>query len=106
VLWHEKDVPHRTVGHRFGAAPPGVKAACQTADGRVVFEVAIPKKLLPSLSGEAEGRLVLSLSFPLPERGEGESPEPAPGSFAYQVRYGGDALVPVHFIELVLGNAK
>jgi hypothetical protein len=97
-------VGDRTVGHRFGAAPPGVKAACRTAEGRAVFEVAIPKKLLPSLSGGAKGRLVLSLSFPVPERGDGESPEPAPGSFGYQVRYGGDALVPVHFIELVLGK--
>lgn len=98
------EVGDRTVGHRFGAVPPGVKAACRTKGKRAVFEVAIPKKLLPSLSGAAKGRLVLSLSFPVPERGEGESPEP--GSFAYQVRYGGDALVPVHFIELVLAKGK
>ena len=98
------EVGDRTPGHRPGAALPGVKAASRTADGRTVFEVLIPKKLLPSLSGAAKGRLVLSVSFPVPEQGEGEPMAPKPGTFAYQIRYGGDALVPVHFVELVLGK--
>jgi hypothetical protein len=59
---------------------------------------------LPSLGGAAKSRLVLSVSFAVPEQGEGEPLEPKPGTFAYQIRYGGDALVPVHFVELVLGK--
>ena len=100
------EVGDRTPGHRLGAALPGVKAAGRTAGGRAVFEMAIPKSLLPPLSGTAKGRLVLSLSIPAAEPDDAEPPEPKPGSFAYQVRYGGDALVPVHFVELVLGKEK
>jgi len=100
------EISDRTPGHRLGAALPGVGAASHLADGRMVFEVAIPKKLAPPLSGAAKGRLVLSISFPVPEPGEAEPREPKPGSFAYQVRYGGDALVPVHLVELVLNPGK
>lgn len=100
------EVGDRTPGPRLGETLRGVTAAGRAADGRTVFELAIPQKLLPPLAGTAKGRLVLSLAFPVPERDAAEPPEPTPGSFAYQVRYGGDALVPVHFVELVLGKEK
>jgi len=45
---------------------------------------------------------MMSLSFPEPEHGEDEPEEPDPGSFSYQVRNGGDAFVPVNFVELIL----
>jgi hypothetical protein len=32
--------------------------------------------------------------------------EPSPNSFAYQVRYGANSLVPVRFIELILAPDK
>jgi hypothetical protein len=99
-------VGDRTPGRRVGTTLPGVRAVDRTAGGRAVFELAIPRKLLPSLAGTAKGRLVLSVSFPLPNHVEAEPAEPKPGSFAYQVRYGGDALVPVHFVELALKSDK
>ena len=99
-------VSDRTPGHQPGLELPGVNAACRTNDGRALFEVAIPKKLLPSLAGPAKSRLVLSLSFPVPGHGAEEPPDPSPGSFAYQIRYGGDALVPVHFVELALSREE
>ncbi|HEX7618542.1 MAG TPA: hypothetical protein VF480_07480, partial [Verrucomicrobiae bacterium] len=99
-------VSDRTPGHQPGSELPGVNAACRTNNGRALFEVAIPKKLLPSLAGPAKSRLVLSLSFPVPGHGADEPPDPSPGSFAYQIRYGGDALVPVHFVELALSREE
>jgi hypothetical protein len=95
-------VGDRTPGHGFGKSLPGVKAAGRAADGRRTFEVAMPKKLLPRDRDAAEKRLVMSISFPVPERGGVEPEQPGPGSFSYQVRYGGDVLVPVHFVELIL----
>lgn len=96
----------RTPGHQPGVELSGVNAACRTNNGRTLFEVAIPKKLLPAIAGSAKNRFVLSLSFPVPGRSEPEPSEPSPGTFAYQIRYGGDSLVPVHFVELALSPAE
>ena len=98
---------NRTPGGRSGDTVAGVRRACRQTGDRSVFEIAMPASLLKVVSTRAERRLVLSLAFPVPEGGP-TAPEPAqPGynTFAYQVRYGGGALVPVHFVELVLQSA-
>ena len=100
------EVGDRTPGHVPGPAGPDVKAACRRVAGRTIFAVAIPNSRLPR--AERVGgklRLVAGFSFPIPDGGEagaGQPAEPSPNTFAYQVRYGGDALVPVHFVELIL----
>jgi hypothetical protein len=69
------------------------------------YEIIVPAVLLKRLKAKEGGRLVLNLSYFVPE-GESRAPsttEPSPNSFSYQVRFGGgDALTPVHFIELLL----
>jgi hypothetical protein len=47
----------------------------------------------------AETRWVVSLAYPVPECGEAGANAPRPGTFSHQVRCGGEALVPVHFVE-------
>src|SRR5207249_2088041 len=96
------EVGDRTPGHGFGKGLSGVKAASRTAGRRRTFELSLPKTLLPRNRDAAEKRLVMSISFPVPERGDAEPEEPGPGSFSYQVRNGGDAFVPVNFVELIL----
>jgi hypothetical protein len=99
------EVGDRTPGHIPGAAIPDVKAACRHGAGRMTFEMAIPKRRLPRTERvTGRPRLVAGFSFPVPDGGgSAEEPaEPGPNTFAYQVRYGGDALVPVHFVELIL----
>jgi hypothetical protein len=100
----QTEVRDRTPGQKLGATVPGVRAASRESFGRVTFETSIPLKLLAPLKAAGKTHLVLSLSTPAP-RQESESNEqvnPSRNSFAYQVRYGGDALIPVHFIELIL----
>jgi hypothetical protein len=94
----------RAPGRKAGTTVPGVRVVCNTTAGRATYEIAIPARLLKPIRTTAATRLVLNLSFPLPDDGPGsaEPAEPNPNSFAYQVRYGADELVPVHFVELLL----
>ena len=89
-------------GPRRSRTSSGEKAASRAADGRQTFELALPKTLLPRNRAAAEKRLVMSLSFLVPDCGDDEPEKPGPGSFSYQVRYGGDAFVQVNFVELIL----
>jgi len=95
----------RTPGHKPGDVLPGVKGACQTDKDMTTYEIIVPAVLLKRLKAKEGGRLVLNLSYFVPE-GESRAPsttEPSPNSFSYQVRFGGgDALTAVHFIELLL----
>jgi|GEM_PF-642759 len=77
---------------------PGVRAASRLVADRITFEAAIPLKLA------GKTRLVLSLSAPVAERAAdtSESEDLNRNTFAYQVRYGGDSLIPLYFVELVL----
>ncbi len=94
----------RAPGRKSGTTVPGVKVVCNTATNRATYEIAIPARLLKPLRTSGPSRLVVNLSFPLPADGtDSAAPaEPNPNSFAYQVRYGADELVPVHFVELLL----
>jgi Calcineurin-like phosphoesterase len=95
---------NRTAGRKAEGAVPGIRSACRTEGGRTSYEIAIPLRLLKHLKMGAESRLILDLSFPLPDGGADtmEPPDPTANTFAYRVRYGNDSLVPVHFIELKL----
>lgn len=98
------EVCDRTPGQKPNSRVPGVRAASRLAAGRVTFETAIPLRLLAPLRSSGRSRLVLSLSAPVPEgvSDAGESEGFARNTFAYQVRYGGDSLVPLYFVDLVL----
>lgn len=94
----------RTPGHKMGTRVTDIKGAWRTDARQTVYEIMIPSHFLRLLKVGRAGSLILNLSFPMPE----EEPdaqgleEPSLNSFAYLVRYGSDALVPVHFIELIL----
>jgi len=95
----------RTPGHKPGDVLPGVRGACRTDKDQTTYEIAVPAVLLERVKAREGGWLVLNLSYFVPEA---ESAGPAtaearPNSFSYQVRFGGgNALSPVHFIELFL----
>jgi len=94
----------RTPGRRAEATVPAVKGACRKAGDRTNFEIGVPSRLLKSLKTGEKSRLVLNLAFPVPdEEPDAQEPaDPALNSVSYQVRYGGDPLVPVHYVELIL----
>jgi hypothetical protein len=96
----------RTPGHSAGAVVRDFKAAGRLEDGRICFEIAIPRSVITRVRGAMEDRLILSLSFP---SAAPPTELPAPdargadrNSFSYQVRFGGDALVPIYFVEIKL----
>lgn len=94
----------RTPGHKSGATIPGAKSLARSAEGRTSYEIAIPLRLLRDFKLGPGSRLVVDLSFALPESGP-EAPqglEPGGNTFSYRVRYGSDSLVPVYFVELHL----
>jgi len=94
----------RTPGRKAEAAIPGAKSVCRSDDRRTTYEIGLPLRLLKVPKAGESRRLVLDLSFPVPEPGAAtqETPEPAVNSFSYRVRYGSDSLVPVYFVELNL----
>ena len=98
------EVRDRTPGQKPETRVPGVKAASRLVADRVVFEAAIPLKLLGPIKAGGQTRFVLSLSAPVVETvlAAGEAEDLSRNTFAYQVRYGGDSLIPLHFVELVL----
>lgn len=97
-------VHDRTPGHKVALTVPGVKSVSRAYGARLVHEIAIPLRLLKSPRAKTVDRLILDLSFPVPEPGPEAADNPAPGvnTFSYRVRYGSDSLVPVYFIELKL----
>jgi hypothetical protein len=99
---------NRTAGRKAEGPVPGVKSTCRIEGGRTSYEIAIPLRLLKHLKTGAESRLILDLSFPVPDGGADatEPLDPSANSFAYRVRYGNDSLVPVHFIELNLERKR
>ena len=99
---------NRTAGRKTEGPVPGVKSICRIEGGRTSYEIAIPLRLLKHLKAGAESRVILDLSFPLPD-GVVDVPEPldpAANTFAYRVRYGNDSLIPVHFIDLTLERQR
>jgi hypothetical protein len=99
---------NRTAGRKSEGAVAGVKCSSRAQGGRTSYEIAVPLGLLQGLKPEAGEHLILNLSFPLPDGGanELEPAEPGPNTFAYRVRYGNDAHVPVHFVELTFERRR
>jgi hypothetical protein len=95
---------NRTAGRKAEAVVPGIQSTSRTEGGRTTYAIAIPLRLLKHLKFGAESRVILDLSFPVPDAGAdaAEPPDPSANTFAYRVRYGNDSLIPVHFIELNL----
>ena len=97
-------VRDRTPGHSPGTVVKEFKAVGRRQDDRIIFEAAIPRSLISRVRGAVEDRLVLSLSFPSAAAPAEQIAPEARGSdrnsFAYQVRFGGDALIPIYFVEL------
>jgi 3',5'-cyclic AMP phosphodiesterase CpdA len=103
-----KEAMNRTPGRKSETAMPGAKSVCRTEGGRTTYEICLPLRMLRGLKAGAGNRLILDLSFPVPES-EAQSedpPEPTVNSFSYRVRYGSDSLVPVYFVELNLEPRK
>jgi hypothetical protein len=98
----------RTPGPKPGAVLPGAKSVCWIGGHQTIYEIAIPLRLLKSLKAGAGSRLILDLSFPVPDDGVGakEPAEPGVNTFSYRIRYGSDSLVPVHFVELNLERQR
>jgi hypothetical protein len=102
-------VRDRTPGHAPGAVLRGLQAVGRLVDGRYCFELSIPRALLSRGRGSMEDRLVLSLSFPGAMPRTAATIDPPDGdrsSFSYQVRFGGEALVPIFFVDLRLESAR
>jgi hypothetical protein len=98
----------RTPGRKAEAMIHGTKCVSRTEGLRTTYEISLPLHLLKGLKAGEGSRLVLDLSFPVPER-EGETAgtsEPSANTFSYRVRYGGDSLVPVYFVELNLEHKR
>ena len=95
---------NRTAGRKAEGAVPGVRSTGRTEGGQTSYEIAIPLRLLKHPKAGTESRLILDLSFPVPDDGAdaAEPLDPSANTFAYRVRYGNDSLVPVHFVELTL----
>jgi hypothetical protein len=102
---HTVEVKDRTPGRKAGDTLPGVRSACREDKDVTTYEIAVPIGLLKHVKARERGRLVINLSYLLPDGGVGGPgmAEPRPNSFAYQVQFGGgNDLSPVHYIELFL----
>ncbi len=99
---------NRAPNQKRAATVPGVRSSSRRTAEETQFEIAIPLRLLRHVGPGAENRPVLDLSYRVPANGHAdvEPAEPRVNSFSYRVRYGVDALVPVHFIELNLGRPQ
>jgi len=97
-------VRDRTPGQRPETPMPGVRAASHVEGNRRAFELVVPHKLLAGIRSAGKNHLVVSVSAPVEPIAAalGENGAPPRNSFAYQVRYGGDTLIPVYFIDVLL----
>jgi hypothetical protein len=102
------EAQNRTAGRKKEGVLAGVKCISRAKGGRTSFEIAVPLRLAKGVKAGAEGRLILDLSFQLPDGGVNASEplDPTANTFAYRVRYGNDSLIPVHFIELTLERKR
>ncbi len=101
-------VHDRTPGRKPGGSLVGVRAAWRSEAGKTVYEVSVPWRLLRPARANRPARWVIGLAYPVPPPA-GPSGPPAgatPDARDYEVRYGGDAVAPVHFVELVPENPR
>lgn len=95
----------RTPGHNPVVPLVGCKSVARRVGQQTSYEIAVPLRLLKSLKPAPGGRVILDLSFPVPEL-EPEAKEPDINTFSYRVRYGSDSLVPVYYVELNLKRMR
>ncbi len=103
-----REVRDRTPGHKTESKIPGARIFSRAEGLRKTYEVAIPLRLLKGVNATPGNRVVMDISFPVPDS-RPESTEPAnprANSFAYRIRYGSDSLVPVYFVELNLERRR
>lgn len=102
------DARNRTPNQKRALFVPGVRSSSSREGDWTHFEISVPLRLLRPLRPGSDNRLVFDLSFRIPPKAgeQAETDEPAVNSFSYRVRYGSEALVPVHFIELKLGRPE
>jgi hypothetical protein len=101
-----RDAWDRTAGHAAERPVPGIEMATRKNGSQKDVEVAIPLRLLAHGKSISGNRLILDVSYPIPEE-EPPSAEPAnprANTLSYRIRYGSDSLVPVSFLELNLEN--
>ncbi len=101
-------VHDRTPGRKPGGALAGVKTAWRSEAGKTVYEVSVPWRLLRPARADKLERWVIGLAYPVPAAGAQAEPPAGAASDAlnYEVRYGGDAVAPVHFVELVMESPR
>jgi hypothetical protein len=102
------EAQNRTAGRKGEGPVPGVRSVSRVEGARTSYEISIPFRLLTRPRAGVENRLILDLSFAIPDGGAEaeEPPDPSANTFTYRVRYGNDSLVPVHFIELSLERRR
>ncbi len=95
---------NRTPGSSSSAMVPGIRSVCRQEGTTSYYEVIVPLRFLKHRAAGIPNQWVLNLAFLAPEKEtDSQLPsEPSLNSFAYEVRYGADALVPLHFLELQL----
>ncbi len=98
----------RTPGPKPGAILSGTTSICRSEGQRTTYEMAIPLRLLKKLNVAAGSRLIVDVSFPVPEAAASASAVAAPpvNTFSFRVRYGIDSLAPVYFVELNFGPKR
>jgi hypothetical protein len=98
-----KEAGDRTPGHTRRVGMPGTKSVTSRRDGQNIYQIAIPLRLLKGLKLVPGKRVLVDVSFLVPESAaKAQTPEPNVNSLSYRVRYGSDSLVPVYFVELHL----
>ena len=97
-----REARNASPGRKGESMVPGVRSAAMVTGERTNYEIAIPLRLLKHVRPGADSGLVLNLSFRAPGGLETELPEPQANTLAYRLRFGGDALLPVYFVELNL----
>ena len=103
-----KQALNRTPGQKTGTILNGTQSACRTEGRQTTYELAIPLRLLKKLNVGAGSRLILDLSYPVPEAASGTKAGATPlvNTFSFRVRYGNDSLAPVYFVELNLEKKR
>ena len=98
----------RTPGRKAGAILNGTTSACRTEGQQTTYEMTIPLRLLKKFDVKAGSRLILDLSFPLPEDASAAKTVATPpiNTLSFRIRYGSDSLAPVYFVELNLEKKR
>jgi hypothetical protein len=102
-----REARDRTPGHTSKLGVPGIKCISCERNGQNIYQIVIPLRLLKGLKPRPSKRILLDVSFLVPEpEANAQTPQPNVNSLSYRVRYGSDSLVPVYFVELNLSPER